>query len=130
MHKVSKSRIDNGKKRQFTDYFSPENSFVPAGTYNESNMAVMEVQFPSGFTADLDTLPSLEVSENVKKVETKDGDTVVVIYFEHIGRKEICPTLDAFRTHKVAMQKPAAVTLYDYYDNCTSFSTSLSRIKN
>lgn len=93
-------------------------SFVPAGIYNQSNMAVMEVQFPSGFTADLDTLPSLEVSENVKKVETKDGDTVVIVYFDHIGRKEICPTLDAFRTHKVAMQKPAAVTLYDYYDNC------------
>lgn len=94
-------------------------------------MAVMEVQFPSGFTADLDTLPSLEVSENVKKVETKDGDTVVVVYFESIGRKELCPTLDAFRTHKVAMQKPAAVTLYDYYDNCklSPFSISVIQIQ-
>lgn len=104
--------------------FSCSLSFVAAGTYNQSNMAVMEVQFPSGFTADLDTLPSLEVSENVKKVETKDGDTVVVVYFDHIGRKEICPTLDAFRTHKVAMQKPAAVTLYDYYDNCNCLAKS------
>lgn len=81
-------------------------------------MAVMEVTFPSGFTSDLDTLPSLEVSENVKKVETKDGDSVVVIYFDHLGRKEICPTLDAFRTHKVANQKPVPVIIYDYYDNC------------
>lgn len=98
---------------------------MPAGVFNESNMAVMEVQFPSGFTADLDTLPSLEVSENVKKVETKDGDTVVVVYFDHIGRKELCPTLDAFRTHKVAMQKPAVVTLYDYYDNCKYIDIAL-----
>lgn len=83
-------------------------------------MAVMEVAFPSGFTADLDTLPSLKSSENVKKVETKDGDTVVVIYFDDLGRKELCPTLDAFRTHKVAETKPAPVTVYDYYDNCMS----------
>lgn len=82
-------------------------------------MAVMEVQLPSGFTADLDTLPSLEVSENVKKVETKDDDSVVVVYFDHLERREVCPTLDAFRTQRVANQIPAAVTLYDYYDNCT-----------
>lgn len=78
----------------------------------------MEVEFPSGFTADLDTLPSLEVSENVMKVETKNGNSVVVVYFDHLTRKELCPTLDAFRTQKVADQRPAAVTIYDYYDNC------------
>lgn len=84
-------------------------------------MAVMEVQFPSGFTADLDTLPSLEVSENVMKVETKNGHSTVIVYFDHLTRKEICPTLDAFRTQKVAEQRPASVTIYDYYDNCTLF---------
>lgn len=93
-------------------------SFVAIGNQTKSNMAVMEVEFPSGFTADLDTLPSLEVSENVMKVETKNGDTVVVVYFDHLTRKELCPTLDAFRTQKVAEQRPAAVTIYDYYDNC------------
>lgn len=79
----------------------------------------MEVQFPSGFTADLDTLPSLEVSENVMKVETKNGHSTVIVYFDHLSRKEICPTLDAFRTQKVAEQRPASVTIYDYYDSCT-----------
>lgn len=81
-----------------------------------SNMAVMEVSLPSGFVADLDTIPSLEATESVKKVETQNGDTVMVIYFDRLGTKELCPTVDAFRTHKVAMQKPAAVTVYDYYD--------------
>lgn len=93
-------------------------SFVPAGSANESNMAVMEVDFPSGFTADLDTLPSLEVSEHVKKVETRNGDSRVIVYFENLSFKEVCPTLDAFRTSKVAKQRPSAVVLYDYYDNC------------
>uniref|UniRef100_A0A6B2E4V8 CD109 antigen n=1 Tax=Phlebotomus kandelakii TaxID=1109342 RepID=A0A6B2E4V8_9DIPT len=93
-------------------------SFIPDGAAgNESNMAVMEVGFPSGFTADLDTLPSLQMLEKVKKVETKEGDTKVVLYFDNLDRKERCPTLTAFRTFKVAHQKPAAVTVYDYYDN-------------
>ncbi|XP_063696587.1 CD109 antigen-like isoform X3 [Culicoides brevitarsis] len=92
-------------------------SFVPAEENEVSNMAVMEVEFPSGFTADLDSLPSLENYENVKRVETKDGDTNVVLYFDNLERKETCPTIRAFRTHKVAKQKPAAVVVYDYYDN-------------
>lgn len=32
-------------------------------------------------------------------------------------RKEYCPTISAFRTHKVAKQKPVPVTIYDYYDS-------------
>lgn len=83
---------------------------------NESNMAVMEVALPSGFTVDLDSLPSLQISQNVKRVETKEGDTVVVLYFDKMTRKEYCPTVSAFRTHKVAKQKPVHVTMYDYYD--------------
>lgn len=51
---------------------------------NESNMAVMEVSLPSGFTVDSDALPSLQLSQNVKRVETKDGDTVVMLYFDKV----------------------------------------------
>lgn len=83
-----------------------------------SNMAVMEVTFPSGFTADVDSLPSLEVSQNVQKVETKNSDTTVVLYFNNFTTYEYCPTVSAFRTHKVAKQKPVPVILYDYYDSC------------
>ncbi|XP_062547422.1 thioester-containing protein 1 allele R1-like isoform X2 [Armigeres subalbatus] len=92
-------------------------NFVPSAGQNKSNMAVMEVGFPSGFTADSDTLPSLENTEYIKKVELKDGDTVVVMYFDSLDRNELCPTVSAFRTHKVAKQKPAPVVIYDYYDN-------------
>lgn len=46
----------------------------------------MEVKLPSGFTADLDSLPSLLLSNSVKKVETKNGDTEVIMYFEHVRR--------------------------------------------
>lgn len=32
-------------------------------------------------------------------------------------KEEYCPTVSAFRTHKVAHQKPVPVTVYDYYDS-------------
>ena len=54
----------------------------------------------------------------LKKVETKDGDTVVIVYFDDIDVKGIRPQIKAYRTHKVAKQKPAPVVVYDYYDNC------------
>jgi len=33
-------------------------------------------------------------------------------------KEEYCPTVSAFRTHKVAKQKPVPVSVYDYYDSC------------
>ncbi|XP_012262615.2 CD109 antigen-like isoform X2 [Athalia rosae] len=91
--------------------------FVATKDANESNMAVMEVSLPSGFTVDVDSLPSLEISQHVKRVETKNGDTMVVLYFDKMVREEYCPTVSAFRTHKVAKQKPVPVSIYDYYDS-------------
>jgi hypothetical protein len=64
------------------DYFFCR--FVGTQGANESNMAVMEVTLPSGFTVDSDALPSLRMSQNVKRVETKNGDTVVVLYFDKV----------------------------------------------
>ncbi|XP_059473013.1 CD109 antigen-like isoform X2 [Neocloeon triangulifer] len=82
-----------------------------------SNMAVMEVSLPSGYTADPDSLPSLRSAPFVQRVETQDGDTKVVLYFDKMGREELCPTVKAFRTHRVARQRAVPVTIYDYYDS-------------
>lgn len=73
----------------FTDQKLSSNSlfiirFVPTKEANESNMAVMEISLPSGFTVDRDSLPSLELSSHVKRVETKNGDTMVVLYFDKV----------------------------------------------
>lgn len=51
-------------------------------------------------------------------METKDGDTVIMIYFDDIGTKEIVAQIKAYRSHAVAKQKPAPIVIYDYYDNC------------
>lgn len=53
---------------------------------DSSNMAVMEVTLPSGYTADPDSIPNLRASPYVQRVETKDGDTVVVLYFDKVNK--------------------------------------------
>ena len=58
----------------------------------------------------------------LQKVETKDGDTVVIVYFDDISASQICPEFKAYRTHGVAKQKPAPIVIYDYYDNCKTRS--------
>ena len=81
-----------------------------------SNMAVMEVNLPSGFTANQDSLPALRRHRGVKRVDTEKSDTKVILYFDSLTTREVCPTIEAFRTHRVANQKPAPVLVYDYYD--------------
>lgn len=112
-------RIDaNLKSRNLTVIFVSR--FV--GNHNDSkdvqsNMAVMEVNLPSGYTVDWDALPSLRASPHVKRVETREGNSQVVLYYDHMHRQqEYCPTVSAYRTHKVAQQAPVPVNLYDYYD--------------
>nr|BAK64112.1 thioester-containing protein [Hasarius adansoni] len=81
-----------------------------------SNMAVMEVGLPSGFQADSETFPAIKKLDKIKRIETQNGDTNVVIYFDRIDGNEMCVNVPAFRNHKVANQKPVPVKVYDYYD--------------
>lgn len=83
---------------------------------NESNMAVMEVELPSGYQFDADQRRTLEWTQSLKKLETRNDETQLVLYFEHLTTVQICPQIKAIRTHKVAHQKPAAIVVYDYYD--------------
>jgi len=90
--------------------------FIQKTNITGSYMSVIEVNLPSGFTVNQDALPALRRYKGVKRVETDHGDTKVIIYFTSIGKVEVCPTIEAFRTHRVANQRPAAIVVYDYYD--------------
>ncbi|KAG9509989.1 CCR4-NOT transcription complex subunit 1, partial [Fragariocoptes setiger] len=81
-----------------------------------SNMALMEVQLPSGYTADVDALPGGTRHERIKRVDTSQGDTHVQVYFDSLSRDEVCVTVPAHRTAKVANGQRVPVTIYDYYD--------------
>ncbi|KAJ6220697.1 hypothetical protein RDWZM_006509 [Blomia tropicalis] len=90
---------------------------------NSTNMAVMEVELPSGYNADVDALPAATRAKEVKRVDTTNNDGTVFVYFDRITRDELCITVPAHRTHRVANNKPVPVTIYDYYDR-----SKLSRI--
>ncbi|XP_037050047.1 CD109 antigen-like [Bradysia coprophila] len=110
-------------------------SFVPSGGVTQSNMAVMEVSLPSGVVADLEKIPLLQSSSGVKKVETRNGDTIVVVYIDKLRSEALCFVIDGYRTSKVANQKPSPIIIYDYYDTSKkatkfyqSFKTNLCEI--
>jgi hypothetical protein len=48
-------------------------------------MAVMEVALPSGYTADVDALPAVTRAREVKRIDTSDGDTNVIIYMDRVS---------------------------------------------
>ena len=51
--------------------------YIQDGSDTSSNMAVMEVNLPSGFTTDKDSLPALRRFKGVKRVDSLLGDTKV-----------------------------------------------------
>ncbi|XP_017086450.2 LOW QUALITY PROTEIN: CD109 antigen [Drosophila eugracilis] len=83
----------------------------------DSNMAVMEIALPSGFVSDGDSLDKIVAVDRVKRVETKNSDSTVIVYFDSLTPRDVrCLPVEASRAHAVAKQKPASVSLYDYYD--------------
>ncbi len=81
-------------------------------------MAVVEAELPTGFVADLQTIKeNLKDNADVKKVETKNGNTVVVIYLDNVGSIQICLQVTAYRMCQIADEKPVSVQVYDYYNN-------------
>uniref|UniRef100_A0A2M4A5J7 TEP1-F n=1 Tax=Anopheles triannulatus TaxID=58253 RepID=A0A2M4A5J7_9DIPT len=99
-------------------------SFIPSEDQPISNMAVMEIDMLSGFIVDSDSIAALKQHSAVKKIETKRGDTTVVLYFDNIGETSVALTVIAYRKHEVTDVKPANAIIYDYYDNtrrCSAF---------
>jgi CD109 antigen len=48
-------------------------------------MAVMEVELPSGYVADVEALPSITRAKEIKRIDTAKGGTNVVIYFDRVS---------------------------------------------
>ena len=71
-------------------FYRPLTYFSPSrweGEGDSSNMAVMEIELPSGFTVDEQSIPGLYKYRSVKRVETVEGDTKVIIYFDEVSRR-------------------------------------------
>lgn len=92
-------------------------------------MVLFEVGMPSGFIIEKDKLSMQLDVPHVKLVETKEGETVAVIYFEHLlPHMEHCVEIQGYRSHKVAENKPVPVRVYDYYDSCKYCQCSQQKI--
>lgn len=93
-------------------------------------MAVVEAELPTGFVADLQTIQkNVESNAVVKKVETKNGNTVVVIYLDNVGATQLCIQVTAYRMCQIADEKPVSVQVYDYYNNSEYLAFNLANIK-
>ncbi|XP_061393294.1 thioester-containing protein 1 allele R1-like [Musca vetustissima] len=83
----------------------------------ESNMVVMEISLPSGFVTHMDNLDGIRNALRVQRVDTKNDDTIIVVYFERLMDGELS-SFDIFanKLHAVDDLKPAPITIYDYYN--------------
>ncbi|KAH9514215.1 hypothetical protein Btru_028392 [Bulinus truncatus] len=81
------------------------------GSGPSSAMAVQEIGIPSGFEADLESIPQMDT---LKRIETQNKK--VILYFDQIGTTPVCLNFRAVRTGLVAKSQPAAIRVYDYYE--------------
>ncbi|KRF85528.1 thioester-containing protein 1 allele S1 isoform X2 [Drosophila virilis] len=83
----------------------------------DSNMVVMEIALPSGYVGDTDSFEKIQAVDRVKRIETKNADSMVIVYFDSLTPGDVkCFPVEGVRAHSVAKQKPAAISLYDYYE--------------
>ncbi|XP_073826161.1 CD109 antigen-like [Musca autumnalis] len=89
----------------------------PSVGRDETNMAVVEISLPSGYITHMDNLKALQSAPRVQRVETKNDDTIVVVYFERLVAGELS-SFDIFanKSHAVDNLKPTPITIYDYYN--------------
>lgn len=97
--------------------------FVPPEQYAKSNMALVEVFFPSGHEVDEGSLVDLwtfDYAGKIQKIERRFAGTSVVVYYNTIDTRYKCFTISASRVHLIARQLPSYVVVYDY-DNDDHF---------
>ncbi|XP_069462358.1 CD109 antigen-like [Ambystoma mexicanum] len=85
-------------------------SYIPSKYANESGMALMQVDYLSGFSLD----PSVSIQNDLlKKVEPEDGK--VNLYFDTISGAPVCVRVPMLRNAKVSGSQDAMISMVDYY---------------
>uniref|UniRef100_A0A182U5C8 TEP1-F n=1 Tax=Anopheles melas TaxID=34690 RepID=A0A182U5C8_9DIPT len=91
-------------------------SFSPQLMHNRSNLALVEVNFPSGYVVSRKSLVDETRRNPFKDVEVRYGQTSLVIYFETLGPEENCFSVTANRLFRVAFHRQAYVMVHDTYN--------------
>lgn len=88
----------------------------------QSNMVVVEASLPSGWIVNTELLDTLKTNIPIlKRTETKCGNTVAVLYLDHLTSDPVILTVDGLKDHDVDEQKPSSIVIYDYYDSGNYF---------
>lgn len=99
----------------FDDMFD---TTAKADASSTSNMIIMEGNLPSGCTTNDEGSNDLLENEYIQRIETKNSETTLVIYFAKLMPNEgsLCLNILAVKVHDVLKRKPAAIAVYDYYN--------------
>ncbi|XP_018409165.1 PREDICTED: pregnancy zone protein-like [Nanorana parkeri] len=87
---------------------------VYVGARLMSNMAIIDVNMLSGFTAVKSSIELLKTNRVIRRAET--GDDSLTLYLEEIGRSPIRFALTVEQEFPVINLKPTTVKVYDYYE--------------
>ncbi|XP_049540006.1 CD109 antigen-like [Anopheles darlingi] len=90
-------------------------SFIPKLSDQRSNMALVEVNLPSGYVTETGLIVEKPGINPIRKREILYGATTAVLYYDNMGTETNCFTLTAHRRFKVALKRPAYVKVHDYY---------------
>ena len=79
-------------------------------------MAILEVNLPSGYAVDRDTLNDLKKVADYKRHDLENGDSQVGVYFDDVSSHIACFTVQGNTLFKVGNPAATFITVYDYYD--------------
>ncbi|XP_023031290.1 CD109 antigen isoform X6 [Drosophila willistoni] len=115
--KVTPSVKDTLKKKLLVEVCAEYIPLEDSDQKKDSNMVVIEIALPSGYVSDSDKFDQIKAVDRVKRIETKNSDSTIIAYFDSLTPGDVkCIPVEANKAHAVAKQKPASVSIYDYYD--------------
>ena len=89
---------------------------VVYGGDEKSNMAVFELNMPSGYVIDQDFISAANLGPLYKRHDVEEGGAKAAIYFDHFSLHEKCFEIVALKEFQVSNPSPADALVYDYYD--------------
>lgn len=91
-------------------YYAPQEAIT-----NNYNIVIMEANLLPGYKAL--TNQNLLEFEFVQRIETKNEDTTMILYFDKLtSEQDYCINILMSKTNEVEEGKAAAVVMYEYYD--------------
>ncbi|KFB36249.1 thioester-containing protein 1 [Anopheles sinensis] len=91
-------------------------SFIPLVVDERSNLALVEVNFPSGYVVDNTPISEATTANPIQKFDIRFSGTSVVVYYDNMGIENNCFHITAFRRFKVALKRPAYVVVHDFFN--------------